>query len=71
MHDGIAFEKAGKPATTVLTDNFLPLAQTKRHMMGHEDYQYVTVPHPLRDPADVHAKAQQCAQDVVKALTRT
>ncbi len=84
MHDGIAFETAGKPATTVVTQTFVPLARAKRTSMNLEEYRFIVVPHPLitlhggsglleapageKNQAEIKAKVQAAAPEVVKAL---
>ena len=68
MHDGIEFESAGKPATTIVTETFVPLARAKRSSMNLEEYQFIVVPHPLRNETDIRAKAEASASEVVRAL---
>ena len=69
MHDGIAFESAGKPATTVVTEAFVPLARAKRASMNLEEYDFIVVPHPMGNEDGIREKAEAAASQVVKALT--
>ena len=69
MHDGIAFESAGKPATTVVTEAFVSLAKAKRASMNLDEYDFIVVPHPMGNGAGIREKAEVAASQVVKALT--
>ena len=69
MHDGISFESAGKPAATIVSETFVPLARAKRSAMNLEEYSFIVVPHPLGDEARIRVKAVAAAPEVVRALT--
>ena len=69
MHDGISFESAGKLATTIVSETFVPLARAKRSAMNLDEFLFIIVPHPLGDPSGIIAKATMAAPEVMKALT--
>ena len=69
MHDGITFEKAGKPAVTILTQEFRRLADAKKESMGMPSFGLVVVPHPLGTAEAARQKAEEALPQVVRVLT--
>jgi hypothetical protein len=46
VHDGILFERAGKPAAAICTDLFTPTADATAKIQGIPGYRYAVVKHP-------------------------
>jgi len=47
LHDGIEFERAGRPAAPILTEPFVGTAETAARMAGLAGYPFVVIPHPI------------------------
>ncbi len=64
-------ERAGVPAVSICTDAFVVPARAMADVLGHPDFQFVTIPHPIASlsPAEIEASVQQVVGDVVRILT--
>lgn len=71
MHDTVWFEIQGVPAVSIASSEFEDAAATQASMLGMEEAQCVFVPHPIQDATDaeMQAKADECVEAVVAALT--
>jgi hypothetical protein len=71
LADGIVLERAGVPAVSICTDAFVIPARAMADVMGHRDFQFVTLPHPIASlgPAEIEANVQPIIDDVVRILT--
>lgn len=47
MHDGIAFEKYGKPAAVICTEPFVSTARAIAAIQGIPGYPFAILPHPI------------------------
>ena len=47
LHDGISFEKLGKPALVICTEPFKRTAQSIARVLGVPDYPFALVEHPI------------------------
>lgn len=47
MHDGIIFERLGRPAAVVCTEPFIPMAKASALAGGIPDYPFAVIPHPI------------------------
>lgn len=65
-------ERAGVPAVSVCTDAFVVPARAMAGVLGHPDFQFVTIPHPIASlsPAEIEANVQAVIADVVRILTQ-
>lgn len=63
-------EKAGIPATAIITDRFVHTAQTMAEVSGMPGYPVVVLAHPLanNDDAALHGKAQEALQQCLQLL---
>jgi hypothetical protein len=70
LHDAISAEKAGIPATAIITDRFVHTAQTMADVSGMPDYPFVVIAHPLanNDDATLRVKAQEAVQQCLQML---
>jgi hypothetical protein len=65
-------ERAGVPAVSICTEAFVVPARAMADVMGHPDFQFVTIPHPIAslDAAEIETNVRQVVDDVVRILTR-
>jgi hypothetical protein len=72
LADGIVLERAGVPAVSVCTDAFVVPARAMAGVLGHPDFKFVTIPHPIASlsPAEIDATVERVVADVVRILTR-
>lgn len=72
MHDGIIFERQGKPAAVVCTEPFIPMARASAEAAGIPDYPFAIIAHPLGriDDATLKARVAAALPQVVDLLTR-
>jgi hypothetical protein len=65
-------ERAGVPAVSVCTDAFVVPARAMADVLGHPDFEFVTIPHPVAGltPPEIEATVQSVLGDVVRILTR-
>jgi hypothetical protein len=73
LADGIVLERAGVPAVSICTDSFVVSARAMADVLGHPDFEFVTIPHPIASlgPAEIEANVQQVIADVVRILTQS
>ncbi|HTX08535.1 MAG TPA: hypothetical protein VME22_07980 [Solirubrobacteraceae bacterium] len=73
MADGIVLERAGVPAVSICTDAFVVPARAMADVLGHPDFEFVTIPHPIASltPNEIEASVTQVVGEVVRILTRT
>jgi hypothetical protein len=71
LADGIVLERAGVPAVSICTDAFVIPAQAMAEVLGHPDFQFVTIPHPIASlsPAEIESTVTPIISDVVRILT--
>ena len=71
MADGIVLERAGVPAVSICTDAFVIPARAMADVLGHPDFEFVTIPHPIASlaPAEIETTVQRVVADVVRILT--
>jgi len=72
LADGIVLERAGVPAVSICTDSFVVPARAMADVLGHPDFEFVTIPHPIASlgPAEIEANARLVIADVVRILTQ-
>ena len=72
MADGIVLERAGVPAVSICTDAFVIPAKAMADVMGHPDFEFVTIPHPIAslDAAEIESNVREVVADVVRILTQ-
>lgn len=63
-------EKAGIPATAIITDRFVQTAQAMAEVTGMPGYPFVVIAHPIanNDDAVLRAKAQEAVQQCLTIL---
>jgi hypothetical protein len=64
LHDAISAEKAGIPATAIITDRFRETAQVMARGSGMPDYPCVVIPHPISNTTEAILRAK--AEDAVR-----
>jgi hypothetical protein len=71
LADGIVLERAGVPAVSICTDAFVIPARAMADVLGHPDFRFVTIPHPIASlsPAEIETTVQPVIGDVVRILT--
>jgi hypothetical protein len=72
LADGIVLERAGVPAVSICTEAFVIPARAMADVLGHPDFQFVTIPHPIASlsPAEIEAAVRPIIDDVVRVLTQ-
>lgn len=68
MHDAIAFEKRGIPATVVITSAFRTAAEFQFRSKGMAGHPYIELPHPISNLQPEQMRA--LTLDYVDALAR-
>jgi hypothetical protein len=70
LHDAVSAEKAGIPATAIITDRFVQTAQAMAAVTGMPGYPFVVIAHPIanNDDAVLRAKAQEAVQQCLTIL---
>jgi hypothetical protein len=65
-------ERAGVPAVSICTDAFVIPAKAMADVMGHPDFQFVTIPHPIASltAAEIETAVRPAIADVVRILTQ-
>ena len=71
MADGIVLERAGVPTVSICTDAFVVPARAMADVLGHPDFEFVTIPHPIASlgHAEIEAATERVIGDVVRILT--
>ncbi|HSC03783.1 MAG TPA: hypothetical protein VLC49_10700 [Solirubrobacteraceae bacterium] len=71
MADGIVLERAGVPAVSICTDAFVIPAKAMADVLGHPEFQFVTIPHPIASlgEAEIETRVREIVDDVVRILT--
>jgi hypothetical protein len=71
LADGIVLERAGVPAVSICTDAFVIPAKAMAEVLGHPDFEFVTIPHPIASlgPAEIETTVQPVVADVVRILS--
>jgi len=64
LHDAISAEKAGIPATAIITDRFKETAQMMAQVSGMPNYPFVVIPHPISSNTEAVLRAK--AEDAVR-----
>ena len=70
MQDALTFEKAGKPAALICTDQFTVTARAIARIQGMPDYPFAVVRHPVThlDGDGVLARARDALPQVLSLL---
>ena len=57
---------------SICTDAFVIPAKAMADVLGHPDFEFVTIPHPIASlsPAEIEATVRSAIGDVVRILTR-
>lgn len=65
-------ERAGVPAVSLCTDAFVVPARAMADVLGHPDFEFVTIPHPIASlsPAEIESTVRPAIADVVRILTQ-
>jgi hypothetical protein len=71
LHDTIRLENWGIPAVPVATHEFMLPARAQAAFLGRPDFDAVYVAHPIQDqtPAEIQARADAVADEIVARLT--
>jgi len=66
----VSAEKAGIPATAIITDRFIQTAQAMAEVSGMPGYPFVVIAHPIANNDDdvLHVKAQEAVQQCLSIL---
>jgi hypothetical protein len=64
LYDAISAEKAGIPATAIITDRFKETAQVMAQVSGMPNYPFVVIPHPISNNTEAVLRAK--AEDAVR-----
>lgn len=66
-------ERAGVPAVSICTDAFEVPARAMADVLGHPDFEFVTIPHPIASmsPTEIETSVRAVIGDVVRILTQT
>lgn len=64
-------ERAGVPAVSICTDAFVIPAKAMADVLGHPEFQFVTIPHPIASlgEAEIETRVREIVDDVVRILT--
>jgi len=68
--DGIKLEKAGIPAVSIVTDQFVETGKEMAVSHGVPEYEFLVTPHPIANltEAELEAAADQLTGEVVALL---
>ena len=71
MHDGISFEKLGKPALVICTEPFERTAKSIARVLGVPEYPFALVEHPIgsRSAEELQVLADHAYRQGVAVLT--
>jgi hypothetical protein len=72
LHDAITAEKAGIPATAIITDRFTETARVMAQVTGIPNYPFVVISHPIANNDDdtIRAKAEDAVQQCLAILLK-
>ena len=64
-------ERAGVPAVSICTDAFVVPARAMADVLGHPDFEFVTIPHPIASlsPSEIETTVRQVVDAVARILT--
>jgi hypothetical protein len=70
LHDAITAEKAGIPATAIITDRFEQTARMMAQVSGIPDYPFVVIAHPISNNSEavLKEKAEEAVRQGVGIL---
>jgi len=70
LHDAISAEKAGVPATAIITDRFVQTAKVMAQVSGMPEYPFAVIAHPISNNSDavLREKAEAAVQQCVAIL---
>jgi hypothetical protein len=70
LHDAISAEKAGIPATAIITDRFRDTARKMAEMSGRPTYPLAVIPHPISNNMEevLRMKAEDAVRQCVEIL---
>jgi hypothetical protein len=72
LHDTVKLENMGIPAVAVATTEFMAPARIQAGALGRAGFEAIYVEHPIQDqtPAQIAARADTVAPEIVKRLTQ-
>jgi hypothetical protein len=72
LHDTVKLENMGIPAVAVATTEFMAPARIQAGALGRAGFEAIYVEHPIQDqtPAQIAARADAVAPEIVKRLTQ-
>ena len=64
-------ERAGVPAVSICTEAFVVPARAMADVLGHPDFRFVTIPHPIASlgAEEIESNVERVIGDVVRILT--
>jgi len=70
LHDAVIGERLGKPSVGIMTTMFVSAADLMARILGAENYQYVTIGHPVSsaDADTLNTWAKKAAADSSRIL---
>jgi len=70
LHDAISAEKAGIPATAIITDRFVQTAKVMAQVSGMPEYPFAVIAHPISNNGDavLREKAESAVRQCVSIL---
>ncbi|HYR88238.1 MAG TPA: hypothetical protein VE422_29430 [Terriglobia bacterium] len=72
MHDAVTIEKAGIPATGIMTDGFVQTARAISRVSGMPAFAFAVIAHPIanNDHTTLRTKAAEAARQCEAILLR-
>lgn len=70
MHDALSSEKAGIPATAIITDRFRETASKMAQVSGMPNFSFAVIPHPISNNTEevLRWKAEDAVRQCVEIL---
>jgi hypothetical protein len=70
LHDALSSEKAGIPATAIITDRFRETASKMAQVSGRPGFSFAVIPHPISNNTEevLRSKAEDAARQCVDIL---
>ena len=70
MLDGILLEKAGIPAVSIVTDEFIPAGHEMASDWGLPQYKFLDMPHPIANlnEAELDQRADEILEGVIDLI---